>query len=158
MRHVAGPGDTRLLADAMLGTLVTYLRMCGYDTAYALDRGLEDDEALGTLAHKEGRVLLTRDVALATATLGAELLESREIRDQLEELATRGYKLALDSPTRCGRCNGRLRRLDPDESTPAFAPAADEQPVWICEDCGQPFWKGSHWDDVARTLRDVSEP
>lgn len=155
---MATPNDTRLLADAMLGTLATHLRMCGYDTAYALDRGIEDDDALRALAREEGRVLLTRDIALAEATSGAELLESREVRDQLEELAMRGYELELGSPIRCGRCNGRLRRLDPNESTPAFAPAPDEQPVWVCRNCGQPFWKGSHWDDVAATLRDVSEP
>lgn len=153
---MAEPGDTSLLADAMLGTLVTYLRMCGYDTAYALDRGVEDDTALRRIADEEGRVLLTRDVALGEATPGAVVLESRGIRDQLRELDNRGYELALDSPTRCARCNGRLRRLGPDQSTPSFAPAPDETPVWICRECGQPFWRGSHWDDVAATLRAVT--
>jgi uncharacterized protein with PIN domain len=32
---------TRLLLDAMLGNLATYLRMCGYDAADATDRGVE---------------------------------------------------------------------------------------------------------------------
>lgn len=152
------PEDTRLLADAMLGTLVTYLRMCGYDTAYALERGVEDDETLRALAHEEERVLLTRDGELAEATPGAELLDSRAVDGWLEELARRGYRLGLGTPTRCSRCNGRLRRLDPGESTPPFAPSPDERAVWTCRECGQPFWKGSHWDDVAATLDDVSEP
>jgi len=36
----------RLLLDTMLGKLATYLRMCGYDAAYALDEGVESDDAL----------------------------------------------------------------------------------------------------------------
>jgi len=34
------------LLDTMLGKLATYLRMCGYDTAYALDEEAEADDAL----------------------------------------------------------------------------------------------------------------
>jgi len=55
----------RLLVDAMLGKLARYLRMCGYDAAYALDRGLEADEDLLAVARDEGRQLLTRDRQLA---------------------------------------------------------------------------------------------
>ena len=36
----------RLLVDVMCGTLATYLRMCGYDAAYALD--LDVAENTGT--------------------------------------------------------------------------------------------------------------
>jgi uncharacterized protein with PIN domain len=38
---------TRLFVDAMLGRLVTYLRMCGYDMAYALDEGIESSNCNG---------------------------------------------------------------------------------------------------------------
>lgn len=152
---MATPEDTPLVADVMLGTLVTYLRMCGYDTAYALDRGVESDEAVRAIAEDEGRVLLTRDVALGERTAEAVVLESRAVRDQLRELSARGYDLCLDVPTRCARCNGRLRRLEATESAPAFAPDPADRPVWECIECGQPFWRGSHWDDVAATLHEV---
>jgi hypothetical protein len=65
----------RFLLDAMLGKLATYLRMCGHDTAYALDRapdgghanapeddasaGIEDDDELLALARAEGRRIPT---------------------------------------------------------------------------------------------------
>lgn len=58
----------RLLLDAMLGKLARYLRMCGYDAAYALDRGVEADDGLREIAASEGRRLLTRDVDLAART------------------------------------------------------------------------------------------
>ena len=71
-REERGDGDAdrtvraeALLCDVMLGSLVTYLRMCGYDAADALDRGIEADERLLELAREEGRTLLTRDRQLA---------------------------------------------------------------------------------------------
>jgi hypothetical protein len=35
---------------------------------------------------------------------------------------------------------------------PEYAPDPEDTDVWRCIDCGQFFWKGSHWDDVADTL------
>lgn len=149
------PADVSLLLDVMLGKLATYLRMCGYDAAYALDRGVEDDARLRSVADREGRVLLTRDADLAAAAPEGMLLEQRDVRGQLIELSRRGYVLSLDAPSRCSRCNGRLDRLDPGAVTPSFAPDPDGTPVWRCRDCGQPFWRGSHWEDVADTLEAV---
>ncbi|MFC6904180.1 Mut7-C RNAse domain-containing protein [Halalkalicoccus tibetensis] len=146
------PDGTRLLLDAMLGKLATYLRMCGYDAAYALDRGVEADEALRTLAGEEGRLLLTRDTDLADRTADAVLLEARDVGTQLAELRDVGFELALDEPTRCSACNGELRELGNDEATPPSAPSTDERRVWRCRECGQPFWRGSHWDDVGARL------
>jgi uncharacterized protein len=149
------PADTPLLLDVMLGKLATYLRMCGYDTAYALDRGVEEDALLHSIAEREGRTLLTRDVELAAAVPAGVLLESRDFREQLLELSREGFVLSLDAPSRCSCCNGRLDHLDPGVTTPSFAPDPEERAVWRCRDCGRPFWRGSHWDDVSATLEDV---
>lgn len=166
-------GVDRLLLDAMLGKLATYLRMCGYDAAYALDLGIEDDDELLAVASEEGRLLLTRDRSLAERASGERsaergvrqepaergsddapgsvLLRQRDVTDQLRELREAGFELELaDPPRRCGRCNGRLDRLGGGDARPEHAP--DGGPVWRCRDCGQHFWKGSHWDDVERRL------
>jgi len=50
----AASWDGKILVDAMCGKLARYLRMCGYDAAYTLDRGLEDDEAILAVAAEEG--------------------------------------------------------------------------------------------------------
>jgi Uncharacterized conserved protein len=145
--------DRPLLADAMLGQLVTYLRMCGYDTAYVLDIGLADDDAIRRAARADGRVLLTRDRELAARTPGAVELECRDIEDQLAELAAAGFELSLPAePQRCSTCNGELAAVDPTVSTPEHAPDPADTGVWQCCSCGQYFWKGSHWDDVAERL------
>lgn len=161
------PRRGSFLCDVMLGSLVTYLRMCGYDAAYALDRGIEDDDRLLELAREERRTLLTRDRRLAARASNAEdtdtdgpparsgglLLDSRAVTEQLRELRAAGYDLALaENPARCGRCNGRVERVSEYEITPEYAPSIQEEAVWRCVECDQHFWKGSHWDSVERTL------
>ena len=146
-----------LLLDTMLGKLGTYLRMCGYDAAYALSRDVEDDDELVALAETEGRTVVTRDVALAKNAPRAVLLESRDTVDQLREFRDAGFPLEIDEePSRCGACNAPLVRVAPEEQTPDYAPEPDYEAVWRCRECGQHFWKGSHWDDVAETLAELS--
>ncbi|WP_049937052.1 Mut7-C RNAse domain-containing protein [Haloplanus natans] len=143
----------QFLCDAMLGKLARYLRMCGYDTAYTSDRGVERDGAINDLARHEDRTLLTRDTDLAARTAGAILLAKRDIEDQLRELGDAGVSLSLpETPTRCGRCNGTLARVDGVTPTPEDTPDPAETPLWRCTECGQYFWKGSHWDGVRGRL------
>jgi hypothetical protein len=147
------PRGDPLLLDAMLGKLATYLRMCGYDAAYALDRDAESDDAMLALAHTEGRRVVTRDRQLAGRAPDGVLLAEREVADQLRELAAAGFELGVtDEPRYCGTCNAPLERVDRTEPTPEYAPDPDEEPVWRCRDCGQHFWKGSHWDSVVETV------
>ena len=147
------PGTDRLLLDVMLGKLAVYLRMCGYDAADAGDRGVEADDRLRGLAAAENRRLLTHDRALAARTDGAVLLTERDVVDQLAELRTAGFELALEeTPARCGRCNGAVEVVPPDAPTPDYAPSPATTDCWRCPDCGQVFWKGSHWDRVAGAL------
>ena len=148
----------RLLLDAMCGGLRSYLRMCGHDAAYALDRNLEATEALLDVAAEEDRTLVTRNVRLAERTDDAILLRERDVVDQLRELHAAGVDLTLAAtPTRCGTCNGSLERVAPDESTSDDAPDPRDEAVWRCRDCGRLFWRGSHWDRVGETLDAVRE-
>jgi len=144
----------RFLCDAMCGSLARLLRMCGHDAAYTLDRGVEADDAVLALARDEDRVLLTRDRALASRVPDAVLLTSRDVDEQLSAVAAAGYDLTLDEPTRCGACNGPLERVPAGAETPADVPDPDAESVWRCRDCGQCFWRGSHWADLRERLPD----
>lgn len=147
----------RLLLDAMCGGLSAYLRVCGHDTAYVLDRGIEDDDEIAAVAAAEGRTVVTRDQELAGATDGI-CLRARDVDEKLRELAAAGVALTpTDEPERCGRCNGRLDPVPRTESTPAHAPDSADESVWQCRDCEQHFWTGSHWDDMCETLADVTD-
>lgn len=147
------PEEAALLLDVMLGKLATYLRMCGYDVAYALDENEEADEKLLEIAREEDRLLVTRDAELARrADDRGLLLESKEISDQLRELASAGFELRLTEPARCSACNSKLVAVEEGESTPDYAPDPNEFRTWRCPACGQYFWQGSHWESVAETL------
>jgi len=147
------PLTVRFLLDVMLGTLATYLRMCGHDAAYALDRGIESDEAVLELARGEDRRLITRDADLAAGVEGAIHIKTTDVEGQLRELRAAGVDLSLDRPERCSRCNGELERVPEDEdTTPEYAPEPGEKDLWRCPACGQHYWKGSHWEDVRRRL------
>jgi uncharacterized protein with PIN domain len=141
----------RILLDAMLGGLRSYLRICGHDAAYALDRGIEADDELLAWAEAEDRTLVTRDAALAGRAEESVVVESHDVEEQLREVRTAGVRLTLaDPPERCGRCNGPLVAAAGGEA-PAYVPD-DVVDRWRCRDCGQYFWKGSHWEDVRDRL------
>ncbi|MFP4530428.1 MAG: Mut7-C RNAse domain-containing protein [Halodesulfurarchaeum sp.] len=145
------PADTRLCLDVMLGGLVSPLRMIGYDTAYTLERGIEDDEAILELAEREDRLVLSRDRAVASAADPGLLLTETDPLEQLRELAEAGFELELTEPMRCSRCNGTLDRVT-DGPGPEDGPAPGDEPVWECRSCGQFYWTGSHWENLEKRL------
>jgi uncharacterized protein with PIN domain len=147
------PETDRLLCDVMLGTLAVYLRLCDYDTAYAGDRGVEADDRLVAIADEEDRRLCTRDVELARRVPGSLRLTERDVERQLSELRERGVELTVaETPTYCGRCNGRLIAVSPDADTPEYAPDPAAVDCWRCRVCDQVFWKGSHWERMRETI------
>lgn len=148
----------KLLTDAMLGRLTTYLRMCGYDTVYTLDEDLDGDEEILEYATAQSRRLVTRNRQLAARTDDAIALGSRDIETMLSTLNGEVLELTLpETPRRCSTCNGTVERVSPDARTPEYAPDSRSVDVWRCRECGQHFWKGSHWDSVADTLDSVRE-
>ncbi|MDZ7849256.1 MAG: Mut7-C RNAse domain-containing protein [Halodesulfurarchaeum sp.] len=145
------PAETRLCLDVMLGGLVSPLRMIGYDTAYALDRGIESDGTILELSARENRLLLTRNRAVASTSEESLLLTETAPLEQLRELDEAGFTLELTEPMRCSRCNGTLDR-ETDGPGPADGPDPGKEPVWECRNCGQFYWKGSHWEHLRERL------
>lgn len=137
----------------MLGDVARILRMCGHDAAYCLDGGVEDDDALLDIAAREGRVLVTRDRQLAERSADSILVTSKNSDEQLDELAAAGVGLTPSPGERCGACNGRLVRVERSGDEPDYV-AEDVDPLWRCADCGQYFWRGSHWTAVEDRLAD----
>ena len=128
----------------MLGRLAKWLRLMGYDAAYEKDA---DDHHLARRARSEGRILLTRDHALAQRRgLRTLLIDSQELEEQIAQV-----KEALGPPpdaalSRCSLCNTPLQSVPPEE-------IADQVPPYIlrthdtfrrCSECGKIYWAGSH--------------
>jgi uncharacterized protein with PIN domain len=142
-------------ADEMLGRLARYLRIVGLDTAYV--RGVDDDEVLRR-SIAEGRVLITRDRALARRSPGSVLLTTVHIEDQWRELKMHLPALPNEPRfERCTLCNGILLRL-PTTDRPARDATVPErvwesgQPLFRREACRHVYWEGSHALSVRRRL------
>ena len=147
----------RFIADMMLGRLARWLRLYGYDTLY----GIEDDDEIIEVALKEGRVILTKDVALAERArkLGVNvfLLRSNSLEGQVAELKRLGIKFGELFPAnaRCPKCNGPIKAV-PKEAVKGKVPECvyekyDE--FYICENCGQIYWPGKQWREMLKMDR-----
>jgi len=137
------------VVDAMLGKLARWLRIIGHDTVY--DPSLDDD-ALISVAKREGRTLVTRDANLfrrATKEGAASLLiKSHALPEELVEMSP--VLKGASAGSRCTLCNTPLleveRSIVSDEKVPKVSP------LWLCPSCGKIYWHGGHWKGINRTL------
>ena len=152
-----GRGRLRFLADGMLGKLTRWLRMLGHDVEYLNDL---DDDRLVEKAAVEERVLLTRDVRLfrkaSVSGVEAFLVKGRTEVEKLAELARSfGFSLEVDvENSRCPKCNAGIRSVSKEEVAGRIPESTGRfyEEFWICVECGQVYWRGSHWERINRTL------
>jgi uncharacterized protein len=147
----------RFFCDAGLGGLARWLRAAGYESFW--NPALDDPELVSQVSASRG-VLLTTD---------SLLMERRPCRDGLiaalwlppvlgvdQQLAAvfREFELRLRVP-RCMRCGGTFRRVDKASVWSRIPPRTrlwlDE--YFLCEQCHQLFWHGTHWQRIVAELQ-----
>jgi len=141
----------------MLGKLTRWLRMLGCDVKYFNDL---NDEELIKIAKEEERVLLTRDIQLyrraSVNGVQSYLVKCRTETERLAEVAQQFHiKLEIDvSNSRCPKCNARLEPILKDKIKDKVpqATARFYDDFWICPECEQIYWQGSHWQKINRKL------
>ena len=153
----------RFVLDNMLGGLTRWLRMLGYDAVYLNE--VSDDQLL-VISTDEGRILLTRDLALyrraKSRRLNTYFVEGCSIASRLANIAKR-YQIRLNvdpNLSRCPLCNSRLkvtgkrgiRQRIPHGTLNNY----DE--FWLCTGCEKIYWHGSHWKKINETLRMTRTP
>ncbi|MCZ7663687.1 MAG: glutaredoxin family protein [Thermoleophilia bacterium] len=145
----------RFLVDEMLGRLVRWLRVLGYDAQWR--PSISDAELLGQAA-AEGRILLTRDTGIMRrrsvrlGRVGALFVRSDHVREQLAQVV-RELGLRQGRP-RCMVCNGLLEDVSVDEArprVPAYV-AQTQQSFLRCRDCGRIVWRGTHWERIREAV------
>jgi uncharacterized protein with PIN domain len=142
------PVEPRFVLDGHLGRLAAYLRLLGFDCLY---RNHYDDEDLAEDAHREGRILLTRDrrLLMRKAVDYGYCLRSLDPGEQLSEIIRR-FDLAKHIVPfhRCPRCNHSLEPVSKEAVLDRLEPLTrlyfDE--FQICPACQQIYWKGSHYE------------
>lgn len=140
----------RFVVDANAGRLATWLRLLGFDAAYAKDR---EDAALAELAAAEGRVVLTRD---RTCLKRAKIVYGRVIRanDPVAQLRDVLRAFGLAPPyaafTRCLRCNLPLTPVDKASVLDKLLPKTKKyyETFSQCPACGRIYWAGSHFEHM----------
>ena len=144
----------------MLGKLTRWLRMLGCDVEYY--NSLDDNELVNK-ALEDKRMLLTRDTHLfrraSVNRAQAYLIKGKTETEKLAEVARRfGIKLELDpNNSRCPKCNAELKTV-PKKKVLNKIPQSTSQyhdAFWICQNCGQVYWQGSHWKKITQKLLDA---
>jgi len=140
----------------MLARLARLLRAAGYDTYLAASG--EDHAALLTLAHREGRILVSRDKRLAAAAAESVLVSGFGVNAEAHSLSRAVVMDWTFAPfSRCMADNARLREATPAEvaALPADT-AALEGPFRVCSACGRGYWPGSQTRRVAEQLKTLA--
>ncbi|MBN2208572.1 MAG: Mut7-C RNAse domain-containing protein [Candidatus Coatesbacteria bacterium] len=146
----------RLCADVMLGRLAKWLRILGFDVLYSNEA--QDDELIEN-CRSEGRILLTRDTALARKaerTLEVLFVTGDHIKEQFASIRHR-LPITLEPAavfSRCVVCNTPLvpaTRAEVEGLVPAFVFNTNKT-FKICPGCRKVYWKGSHVEHALRTV------
>jgi uncharacterized protein with PIN domain len=149
--------QTRFIADVHLGKLARFLRMTGFDTAWANDFS---DDGIVQAARTEKRIILSRDRGLLKRRLVTHgcCIRSLAPREQLVEVVGR-FDIAgqIRLFSRCMSCNAPLARVSRLAVLDALPPAVAETCTEFsrCPGCGKVFWRGSHWENMKKLAADV---
>jgi hypothetical protein len=148
---------TRFVLDVHLGKLARYLRMLGFDSAYARDW---DDARIIDLALDQRRIILTRDRGMlkhSRVTHGYWLRSHRPLEQVREVLEAFDLFRQTRPFTRCMDCNGRIARVAEqrirDRVDARILRRFDA--FWQCRDCGKIYWQGSHYQRMLQRVESL---
>jgi len=145
----------RFLVDENVGKLAALLRGLGYDTLAA--RGITDAR-LAAMAHAQGRIVLTRDVALLKRR---QIVFGRLVRTgipdrQLQEVVGHfGLTGAHRVFQRCLECNTVLTSVAKADIDHRLEPRTRQyfNAFKRCPTCDRIYWHGSHCDRMVARFR-----
>ena len=148
-------GAIGFVVDGHLSKLASLLRLCGFDALV-----FQQDEDIAEAAAREGRVVLTRDVALLKRGVvqRGRWVRHTDPEQQLVEVVD-WFALVDDMRpfSRCLRCNTPIVPVAADtvgDHVPARI-RADFREFWRCPGCARTFWRGSHYERLSSLIERV---
>jgi len=153
--HVPEP---TFLCDDHCGRLARWLRFLGFDCAHRQDF---DDATVLRQALDEGRMILTRDHALAGRAMARSvvLLESSHPLEQVNQVL-RAFDLKVSDAqigTVCTVCNVLTEEVETDaieERLPPYV-RATQQVFRECTMCHRLYWRATHVMRMLARLREA---
>lgn len=149
--------DPKFIADVHLGTLARYLRMLGFDTLYRNDYIAEE---LIQISIKETRTILTKHICILKqnrVTHGYYVRKIKPDKQAAEVLSRFSLEKSIKKFSRCLECNSILRKIEKKnviERLPEMVRTLQNE-FYICEGCDKIYWKGSHFEKMNRTIKDI---
>ncbi|MBU8871841.1 MAG: Mut7-C ubiquitin/RNAse domain-containing protein [Gemmatimonadales bacterium] len=136
----------RFLCDQHLGKLARLLRILGFDTLWTPTWTEPEIARLGVNDH---RVVLSRSRSLLKRREmdQAQLIVSDDPDTQVSEVIRRWFLAGKANLFgRCSRCNGTLRPVEKSDVAARIPPKTARwlNEYYLCIDCDQLFWKGTH--------------
>ncbi|MEM4133767.1 MAG: Mut7-C RNAse domain-containing protein [Candidatus Micrarchaeia archaeon] len=168
----------KFLVDIMLIKLGRWLRILGYDCKIPKESEIEDEDLLD-IAEKENRTLITMDRSLSKRKTKTSIIyipsEFNSVKAQLEFLIKNKYianpivggniEERVESLVRCSKCGSILFEITKEELNDIYKKKIEKNKredidkalssynlFWICKNCHQIYWKGSHWKKIIEFL------
>ena len=146
------PRPARFTLDVHLGKLASLLRLAGFDAVL-----LADDADVAMTAARDGRIVLTRDVGLLKRSVVRHgyWVRHTDPESQLAEVLERfGLVNQMEPFARCLRCNTLLVAVEAEAVADRLLPCtlAAFRQFRRCPGCNRVYWRGSHYDRLARIV------
>jgi hypothetical protein len=150
--------NVRFILDNNLGKLNDYLRLLGFDTLYDPEW---EDQTIAEQAGLQGRILLTRDRGLLKRKIIrlGYCVRADQPREQVSEVIEHfGLVKSVRPFRRCVHCNGLLISVHKAQIIEQLQPLTRlyYNEFMRCSDCGQIYWKGSHYDHMQEFITKFS--
>ncbi len=155
--------EIKFIADNNVGKLAKWLRVVGYDTLLFKEK---DDVKMIEIALSEGRVILTKDAQIikrrlvTDGKLKAILIRHDDPKAQLREtVKTLNLNYHFRPFSLCLECNQMLiprSKEEVQDLVPTHVFKTQEQ-YMECPSCHRIYWQGTHWQAMARELRELAQ-
>jgi len=147
------------VVDVHLGKLVKNMRLLGLDTVFNKDW---TDDNLIRISNEQHRMLLTRDIQLLKNgnTQFGYWVRSQNPDEQIKELFRRFSLAGYLAPfSRCMKCNGLLNEVPLSRIEDQVPPKVKkwQSRFFRCRDCGQVYWKGSHFEKLREKVTELTQ-
>jgi len=145
----------QFVVDSHLGKLAKDLRVLGFDCLYEKNY---TEEKIAIIA--QDRIVLTRNIGLLKNKLVSQgyWLRSQKPEDQIHEVILHfNLKEKIEPFSRCRVCNGLIKKVPKqfiEEQLPEMI-RIQFQDFYQCDDCGQVYWKGSHYEKMVKLVERV---
>lgn len=151
------PVNPKFVLDVHLGKLARHLRLLGCDAVY--DKEITDPEIIN-LAHRERRIVLTRDIGLLKhkqlrhGYFVRAIDPDRQIREVVKyfALAAKAHPFRL-----CLQCNGKIRKVSKLKIIHCLPEMTKKyyKEFYFCRNCGKIYWQGAHYKRLLKIIKEA---